>query len=65
MKKGAYEIAINLKYGSYRTWLACMVQKIFDKKTGSGAIVTSKKEANINEGLSQKLHTPAMSLCEI
>ena len=42
LKDKAYEIAINCNYDGYQRALSNMVCKIFDKKTGSGAIATSK-----------------------
>ena len=50
MKDPAYEIARNCKYDGYQRSLACMVYKIFDKKTGS--------EVSVNEELAEELHKP-------
>ena len=38
--------------------LAGTVCKIFDKKTGSGAIATSKAGVSVNEQLPEELHKP-------
>ena len=35
-----------------------MVYKIFDKKTGSGAIATSKAGVSVNEQLAKELYKP-------
>ena len=35
-----------------------MVYKIFDKKTGPGAIATSKAGVSVNEQLAEELHKP-------
>ena len=51
----AYEIAINPKYDGYQRELASMVDKIFDKKIGSGT--TNKKRSNLNWMLAQELQT--------
>ena len=40
------EIAVNPEYDGYERELASMVHKIFDKKTGLGAIVTNKVGSN-------------------
>ena len=40
------EIAVNPEYDGYERELASMVYKIFDKKTGLGAIVTNKVGSN-------------------
>ena len=47
-----------------------MVYKFFDKKTGSGAIATSRAGVSVNEQLAEELHKPVTkkfkrSLCEI
>ena len=51
----AYEIAINPKYDGYQRELASMVDKIFDKKIGSGTI--NKKRSNLNWVLAQELQS--------
>ena len=51
MKDRAYEIPLNSKYDRYRTVLASMVYKFFDKKTGSGAIARDKAGPDVNEVL--------------
>ena len=56
----AYEIARNCGYDGYQRALARMVYKFFDKKTGSGAIVTSKAEVSVNEQLVKELHKPVI-----
>ena len=45
LKDRADEIAINPEYDSYQTGLASIVYNLFDMKTGSGAITTSKARA--------------------
>ena len=35
-----------------------MVYNFFDKKTGSGTIVTSKARVSVNERLAEELHKP-------
>ena len=50
MKDPAYKIARNCKYDGYQRSLACMVYKIFNKKTGS--------EVSVNEELAEELHKP-------
>ena len=49
-----------------------MVYKFFDKKTGSGAIATSRAGVSVNEQLAEELHKPVTkkiqkkkSLCKI
>ena len=37
-----------------------MVYMFFDKKTRSGAIVTSTSEINVNEQLAEELHKPVI-----
>ena len=54
LKDRAYEIPLNSKYDRYRTVLASMVHKFFDKRTGSGAIATGKAGADLNEVLALK-----------
>ena len=51
LKDSAYEIAINPKHDGYQRGLASIVYKFLDKKTGSGAISTSKTGSNVNEEL--------------
>ena len=38
-----------------------MVYNIFDKKTGSGAIVTSKAGLSVNEQLAKEWHKPVIT----
>ena len=54
LKDRAYEIARN--HDEYQRALASMVYKFFDKKTGSGAITTSKLGISVNEQLAEELH---------
>ena len=49
MKDRAYEIPRNRRYDGYQRLLASMVYKFFEKKTGSGAIATSKAGIGVNE----------------
>ena len=56
MKHRPYEIARNRGYDGYQRALASMVYKFFLKKTGSGAIATSKVGVSVNEQLVEKLH---------
>ena len=35
-----------------------MIYKLFDEKTRSGAIATSKAGVNVNEQLAEELHKP-------
>ena len=58
MKDRANKIARNHRYDGYKRVLAGMVYKFFDKKTGSGAIVTSKAGVSVNEQLPEELHKP-------
>ena len=58
-KDRAYEIAKNRQCDGYQRGLAIMVYKIFDKKTGSGVIATTKAGASVNEQLAEGLHKPA------
>ena len=37
-----------------------MVYNFFDKKTGSGEIVTSKARVSVNEQLAEELHKPEL-----
>ena len=46
IKLWVIEIAVNPEYDGYERELASMVYKIFDKKTGLGAIVTNKVGSN-------------------
>ena len=48
LKDRSYEIAINSKYDGYQRALASMVNKFFDKKTGT--------RLSKNEKLSEELH---------
>ena len=58
MKDRAYEIARNRGYDGYQRALASIVYKFFDKKTGSGAIATSKAGISVNEQIAEELHKP-------
>ena len=58
MKDRAYEIPRNHGYGGYQRALASMVYNFFDKKTGSGAMGTSRMRASVNERLVEELHKP-------
>ena len=58
LKDRAYEINKNDKYDGYQKALASMVYKFFHKKTGSGAIATSKAGISVNEQLAEELHKP-------
>ena len=49
LKDRAYEIARNRRYDGYKRALASMIYKFLDKKTGSGAIETSKTGASVSE----------------
>ena len=59
MIDSAYEIAKNYKYHRYQRVLASMIQKFFDKKTGSGVSVNEQPSEEIYELVSNK------SICEI
>ena len=48
MENRAHKIARNRGYDGYQRALASMVDKFFDKKTGSGA--------SVNEQLAEELH---------
>ena len=52
LKERAYEVPANDKYDWYQRGLANMVNKIFDKKTGSGA--------SVKEEVVQELHKPVI-----
>ena len=54
--KRVYKSIVNPKYDGYQTGLASIVNKFFDKKTGSGA--------SVNEGLAQELHKPEIKKFE-
>ena len=54
LKDRAYEIARNHGYDGYQRALASMVDKFFDKKTGSGI--------NLNEHLAEELHKPVTKI---
>ena len=54
MKGSAYEIARNPRYDGNQRALASMVYKIFDKKIGSGAVVTSKAGLSVNYQLDEE-----------
>ena len=54
-----------LKYRSYKivlnqTGYTSMMYKLFDKKTGSGAIATIKAEVNVNKVQAHELHKPVI-----
>ena len=48
LKGRDYEIARNRGYDGFQRALASVVYKLFDKKTGLGAIVASKAEICVN-----------------
>ena len=52
MKDRLYEIARNPKYDGYQRALESMVNKSFDKKVGS--------EALVNEELAEEIHKPVI-----
>ena len=54
MKGSAYEIARTPRYDGYQRALASMVYKVFDKKTGLGAIATSKAGVSVNYQLDEE-----------
>ena len=60
LKDRAYINAINSKYDGYQRGLASMVYRIFEKKTGSRAIATSKARTSVIEELAQELHKPVI-----
>ena len=64
LKHTSYEITRNRGYDEYQRSLACMVWKICDKKTGSGAIATNKAGVNVNEKLAEELHNPVIKKFE-
>ena len=43
-------------YDGYQRAVASMANKLFDMKTGSGAIATSKVDVKVNEVLAQELN---------
>ena len=49
-----------LKDRAYEIPLASMIYKFLIKKTGSGAIATSKVGISVNEQLAQELHKPVI-----
>ena len=49
LKDRAYDIALYSKYEGYQRGLVSMVINFFHKKTGSGAIATTKVGAVVNE----------------
>ena len=72
MKDRTYEIARNRGYDGYQRAIASMVYKFFDKKTGSGAIATSKVVVSVSEQLAKELNKSVIkkfkkkkSICEI
>ena len=56
LKNRAFEDAISPKNDEYQRGLLSMLYKLFDKKTGSEAIVTSKMRESINEELAKTLN---------
>ena len=60
MKIRAYEIIRNRGYDGYQRELASMVYNFFEKKTGSGAMATSKARISIIEQLAAELHKPVI-----
>ena len=60
LKDRACEIARNRGYDRYQRALGSMVYKFFDKKTGSGAVATSKVGMSVNEQLAEELHEPVI-----
>ena len=60
MKDTAYGIGRNPKFDGYQRTLAGMIYKFFYKKTGSGAIATSKAGVSVNEELAEELHKPVI-----
>ena len=52
LKERAYDIARNCQYDEHQRALACMVYKVFDKKTRSGM--------SVNEQLAEELHKPVI-----
>ena len=60
VKDTADGIGRNHKFDGYQRALVSMVYKFFYKKTGSGAIGTSKVGVTVNEKLAQKLHKPVI-----
>ena len=60
MKIRAYEIIRNRGYDGYQRELASMVYKFFEKKTGLGAMATSKARISIIEQLAAELHKPVI-----
>ena len=72
LKNRAYEIARNRWCDGYQRALTSMVCQVFDRKTGSGEIATSKVGVSVNEQLAGELHKPNLKknskrkiLCEI
>ena len=64
LKERADESARNRGYDGYQRALASMFYNFLDKKTGSGAIVTSKVRASVNEQLAEELHKPVIKQFE-
>ena len=64
-KDRAYEIARNCGYDGYQRALASMVYKVFDKKTGSGAIAINKAGISVTEQLAKELHKPVIKKFKI
>ena len=58
LRDKAFNIAKDPKYDGYRTGLASMVCKVFDKKTAGSAI----KSMPQNEQLAEELHKPIVPL---
>ena len=60
------EIAVNPEYDGYERELASMVYKMFDKKTGLGAIVTNKVGSNkVLAQESRKSVIKKISICNV
>ena len=60
LKYRTYKIARTRGYDEYQEALASMVYKLFDKKTGLGAVETSRAEVSVNEQLAEELHKPVI-----
>ena len=60
LKERAYESARTRGYDGYQRALASTVDNFWEKKTGSGAIVTSKVRASVNEQLAEELYKPVI-----
>ena len=60
LKYRTYKISRTRGYDEYQEALASKVYKLFDKKTGSGAVETSRAEVSVNEQLAEELHKPVI-----